>query len=178
MFHQTRPDTGGEYWCFVWSHFPRSLFMCTCRFACSPAVPIPCTPPCSTRHQTGHAPCRAVFAHVYPININCHRPIRARRAHRPSLRRVCSPRSLCSRRTTAWAAPARYLNNSRSVLHGRAPCLSRWPTQPPSPSLRRWSPGRLDQRCTRSADVRSMRVGVGCPWWWCMSPYVLCVCVW
>ncbi len=43
-------------------------------------------------------------------------------------------------------------------------------TAPQSPSLRRWSPGRLDQRCTGSADVRA------CVWALGVRGGVPCVC--
>ncbi len=79
----------------------------------SRAVPIPCTPSSSTGRAIGPG---CVCPRVSHQHHRCC-PVRAPRAHCPSFRRLCSPRSLCSRRTTAWAAPASvYLNNKCSTV--------------------------------------------------------------
>ena len=51
------------------------------------------------------------------------------------------------------------------VPAGRAPCLNRWPTQPLSPPLRRWSPWMAGPAVYRERRCARVRVGVGYPWW-------------
>ncbi len=53
----------------------------------------------------------------------------------------------------------------RPVPAGRSTCLSRWPTQPPRPSLRRWSPWTAGPAVHRERRCACMSVGVGCQWW-------------
>jgi hypothetical protein len=81
-------------------------FSCARCFACCPAVLIPCTPFIPSPGH-GPGPCLPTYSQHHH-----RRPVRASRAHCLSLHRLCSPRSPCSRRTTAWAAPTSvYLNN-------------------------------------------------------------------